>query len=146
MQLKKYVAVGLLAVGAAGAAFAGSADEGARGPGYRVKHHVIGGPDGGPISVEFAAMRNIMAELLSAKTGRTPAEIRTLFEKGGPREAFEQLGLSEDQVRPLFQEARTTFISRATAAGLITAEQAEKLKAAKVEMRHVRRPPDANDE
>jgi hypothetical protein len=96
-------------------------------------------------SVEFAAMHNIMAELLSAKTGKTPAEIAALFDAGGPHEVAEKLNLTHEDMKPLFKEARATLNTRAQAANLITAAQAEKLRAAKVEMRHRRGPGDEGD-
>jgi len=132
MQLKKILAVGLIALGAAGVAFASGDREGGEGKAHRMHGEMR------HASVEFAAMHNIMADLLSAKTGKSVAEIRALFDKSGPHEAFEQLGLSKDEIRPLFKEARQTLITRAAAAGLITAQQAEHLRAAKVEMRHER--------
>lgn len=146
MQLRKWVAVGALALGAlglAGATFA--ADSTAPRAERHVIKHRMHGP-GGHASVEHAAMHNIMAELLSAKTGKTTAEIQALFDKGGPREAFEALGLDDDEMRPLFKEARATLITRAAKAGLITPEQAEKLRKARAEMRMKRMkgpPPEA---
>lgn len=146
MQLSKWVAVGVLALGAAG--LAGTALAGDA-PAPRAERHVIKhrmhGP-GGHVSVEHAAMHNIMAELLSAKTGKTTTEIQALFDKGGPREAFDALGLDDEEVRPLFKEARARLIDRAAKAGLITSEQAEKLRKARAEMRFKRMhgpPPDA---
>lgn len=153
MKFRTMVAVGLLAAGAAGAAGAALAADrgGARdddGGEVRreviVKHHGPGAMR--HASVEFAAMHNIMAELLGAKTGKTPAEIQALFEKGGPHEAFEALGLDEEEVRPLFREARQQLITRAASAGLITAQQAEKLRAARIDMRHKRRHVEDDDE
>jgi hypothetical protein len=145
MKFKTIVAVGLLAAGVAGATLA--ADRVVKEEGDRevrreviVKHRGHRGA-----SVEFTAMHNIMAEMLSAKTGKTTAEIQALFEKGGPHEAFETLGIAEDEVRPMFKEARQQLISRAERAGLITGEQAEKLRTAKIEMRHKRRHGDDDD-
>ena len=153
-MLKQLWVAGLLALGAAGAAVAaddpvverhvikhGAGDE------PTVERHVIrhrGGPMG-HASLEHAAMHNIMAEQLSAKTGKTVAEIQALFDKGGPHQAFEALGIADDDVGPLFQEARRTLITRAAAAGLVTAQQAEKMRSAKVEMRHKRRHADDDE-
>jgi len=137
MLARKILAVGLLALGAAGIAFAAG-----DGPGKRQRGH---GPMG-HASVEFAAMHNIMAELLSAKTGKTPAEITALFDAGGPHAVAEELGLTHEDMKPLLKEARGTLITRAAAAGLITAQQAEKLRAAKVEMRHKDRHDDDDDD
>ena len=136
MQLKKMVAMGLIALGAMGVAYAGGKDE----DGERVEiRHKIHGP--GPhraASLEFAAMHNIMVELLSAKTGKTTAEIDALWEKGGPHSVAETLKLSEDDMKPLFQQAHRTLVDRALAANLITAAQAEQLRQAKIELRHKR--------
>lgn len=145
MKLKNIVVAGLLALGAAGVAIAGSGG----GDGERtVVKHRMHGKGGHPPSVEFAAMHNIMAELLSAKTGKTTAEIQALFEEGGPHGVAEKLGLKDEDIKPLFKEARSTLITRAAAAGLITAQQAEKLRAAKIEMRmrHKRGPGPDHDE
>lgn len=144
MKFRTILAVGLLAAGAAGAAGAALAADRGKDDGDReVRREVIvkhrGGGPMGHASVEFAAMHNIMAELLSAKTGKTAAEIQALFEQGGPHEAFETLGLDEDEVRPLFKAARQQLIARAEKAGLITGAQADKLRTAKIEMRHKRR-------
>jgi hypothetical protein len=145
MKFRTIVAVGLLALGTAGAAQA--ADRVVKDEDREVRREVIVKHRGhGHGSVEFAAMHNIMAELLSAKTGKTTAEIQALFEKGGPFEAFEALGIPEDEARPLFKEARQQLISRAERAGLITGEQAEKLRTAKIEMRHKRRHHDDDHE
>ena len=138
MQFRKVLVAGLLALGAAGgigAAMAAGGDSDAP----RAERHVIKHRMHGAASVEFTAMHNIMAELLSARTGKTTAEIQALFEKGGPHEAFDALGLTREDVQPLFKEARLKLIARATSAGLITSQQAEKLKAAKMEMREKRR-------
>jgi hypothetical protein len=156
-MFRNIVVVGLLALGAAGAAVA--ADDRiverhvvkSGGPGdEQVERRVIkhrGGPGHmGHFSIEHAAMHNIMAEQLSAKTGKTPAEIQALFDKSGPHETFEALGLADEDFGPLFQEARKTLITRAQAAGLITAQQAEKMRAAKIEVRHQRRHDDGDDE
>ena len=137
MKFGKVLAAAVLALGSAGLALAAS-DGGSRGDGERGHSHKMV-HRGGHFSVEHMAMHNIMAEQLSAKSGKTVAEINALFEKGGPHEAFEQLGLDEDEVRPLFKEARLKLIDRSAKAGLITAAQAEKLRSAKFEMRHKRR-------
>ena len=125
MKVKTLVMAGLLALGAAGVAMAGDGEK------RVVKHRVHGGA-----SVEFTAMHNIMAEQLSARTGKTQAEINALFEKGGPHEVAESLGLKKEDMRDLMKEARITLITRAQAANLITAAQADQLRQAKVEMRH----------
>jgi hypothetical protein len=128
MKVKSLVIAGLLALGAA--ATAAVAGDGER---RKVEHRVKGNA-----SVEFTAMRNIIAEQLSAKTGKTQAEITAMFDKGGPHEVAEQLNLKKEDMREVMKEARQTLITRALAAKLITAEQAEKLRAAKIEVRHKR--------
>jgi len=123
MKIKALLAA-MVALGVAGIAMAGDGER------RVVKHKVHGGA-----SVEFVAMHNIMSELLSAKTGKTTAEIQALFDKGGPHEVAETLNLKHEDLQPLFKQARLTYIDRAQAANLITAQQAEKLRTAKVEMR-----------
>lgn len=131
---KKILVAGLVALGAAGLAWAGSDKPR---DGERIeKRHVV--KEFGHASVEFAAMHNIMAELLSAKTGKTQAEIAAMFDKGGPHEVAEELDLKREDMRDLMKEARGTLITRAAAAKLITAEQAEKLRAAKFEVHQKR--------
>lgn len=126
---KKILVAGLVALGAAGLAYAGSDKPR---DGERVqKREVI--KEFGHASVEFAAMHNIMAELLSAKTGKTQTEITAMFDKGGPHAVAEELGLKREDMRDLMKQARGTLITRAAAAKLITAEQAEKLRSAKFE-------------
>jgi hypothetical protein len=147
MLARKMVVAVLLATSVGGLAWAA---DGAK-PDKRVdekrivEKHVVHGPMG-HASVEFAAMHNIMAELLSAKTGKTPAEIAALFDAGGPHEVVDTLNLSEDDMRATFKEARNTLITRAAAANLITSAQAEKLRAAKIEMHHKRVGRDGHDE
>jgi len=136
MQLRKFAAAGLLALGALGTGVALATDDGERVERHVIKHR--GGP-GHMASVEHAAMRNIMVEQLSAKTGKTAGEIQALFEQGGPLQAFETLGVSDEDARAMHQQARQTLIERAERAGLITGAQAEKLKQAKIEIRHKRR-------
>jgi hypothetical protein len=132
MLARNFLVAGLLALGAAGLAYAGSGKGGDDERGARREAH----KSFGHASVEFAAMHNIMAELLSAKTGKTQAEIAAMFDAGGPHDVAEKLNLKREDMKTLMQEARGTLITRAAAAKLITAEQAEKLRAAKVEMRH----------
>lgn len=109
------------------------ADDGASPHGRQVKFVRKLGP-----SVEHAAMQNIMAEALSAKTGRSVAEIKALFADSPPPEVARELGLSETDMKSLFKQSRETLIQRAAAAGLITAEQATELRNAKLpdRMRH----------
>lgn len=140
MNVRKIAVAATLALAAAGAAFAATdtkapADQDRDGP----MHHRMHGM---PFSVERVAMHNIMAELLSAKTGRSQDEIRALFEGNDPRDAIEKLGLSHDDMRALFQQAHLTLIQKAQAAGLITADQAAKLKAAPLPDHHGPRPDD----
>ena len=136
MLARKILAVALVTLGVAGLAFAG--DDGER---RVIKHRVHG-----HASVEFAAMHNIMAEALSAKTGKTQAEIAAMFDAGGPHDVAEKLNLKREDMRALMKEARGTLITRAQAANLITAQQAEKLRQAKVEMRHKRRSHEDEDD
>ena len=139
MLARKMVVAVLLATSVGGLAWAA---DGAK-PDKRVdekrivEKHVVRGPMG-HASVEFAAMHNIMAELLSAKTGKTQAEIAALFDAGGPHDVVETLNLSEEDMRATFKEARNTLITRAAAANLITAQQAETLRQARIEMHHKR--------
>jgi hypothetical protein len=139
MSARKMVVAGLLALCATGLAQA--ADKDKRVEDKRVERvvevHKVKGMR--HASVEFAAMHNIMAELLSAKTGKTPAEIAALFDEGGPHEVAETLGLKKEEMRALMKEARGTLITRAQAANLITTEQAERLRQAKFEVHHKRR-------
>jgi hypothetical protein len=127
MRIRTLVTAGLVALGVAGAAMAGDGEH------RVVKHKMHGGA-----SVEFMAMHNIMAEQLSAKSGKTVAEINALFEKGGPHEVADALGIKHEEMRDLMKQARITLIARAQAANLITAAQAEKLRQAKIEVREKR--------
>lgn len=88
----------------------------------------------GPHSMSLAhvAMRNVVAELAAAKSGKPLAEVRAVFEKSHPHAAMEALGLSEDDMKVLFQQAHTTLVDRAATAGLITPEQAQELRGAKI--------------
>ena len=132
MQSRKILVVtGAVLLAMAGAAFAAGEAKGEP----RVERHVIKhrGPPMGH-SVEHTAMHNIMAELLSAKSGKTAAEIQAMFDSSGP-ETFEQLGVDEKDVPALFKQARGKLIDRAQSANLITAAQADKLRSAKVEMK-----------
>jgi hypothetical protein len=136
MSARKMVVAGLLALCATGLAQASDKDKRVEEKRVVEVHKVKGMRHA---SVEFAAMHNIMAELLSAKTGKTPAEIAALFDEGGPHEVAETLGLKKEEMRALMKEARGTLITRAQAANLITSEQAERLRQAKFEMHHKRR-------
>ena len=120
MYVRSMLVAGLLALGSAGAVFA----EGGSHEGMHHRHPFMGA------SVEHMAMHNIMADLLSAKTGRSPAEIKALFEGADPHEAIEKLGISRDDMHKLMEQAHETLLTRATAAGLITAEQAQKIRSA----------------
>jgi glycerol dehydrogenase-like iron-containing ADH family enzyme len=131
MKAGKILAAALVALVAAGTAFAAAEGKGGECGERHVFKHRVHGPG---FSVEHVAMHNIMSELLSAKTGKTAAEIQAMFDASGP-ETFDKLGLDEDEMAPLFKQARATLINRAAAANLITAAQAEKLRTAKVEMR-----------
>lgn len=145
MSARKMVVAGLLALCATGLAVASDKDK--RVEDKRVERMVEVHKVRGHASVEFAAMHNIMGELLSAKTGKTPAEIAALFDEGGPHAVAEKLGLEKDEMRTIMKEARSTLITRAQAANLITAQQAEKLRVAKVDIhKHKRRGGDDHDE
>jgi hypothetical protein len=136
MKVRSLVAAGTVALAAlATAAFAGDREH------RKVEHRVHGNA-----SVEFTALHNIIAEQLSAKTGKTQAEITAMFDKGGPHEVAEQLNLKKEDMREVMKEARQTLITRAQAAKLITAEQAEKLRTAKIEMKHKRMHKDKDGE
>ena len=135
MKLTTLVTAGLVALGIASVAMAGDGE-------HRVaKHKMHGGA-----SVEFVAMHNIMTEQLSAKTGKTVAEINALFEKGGPHEVADTLGLKREEMRDLLKQARATLITRAQAANLITAAQADKLRQARIEMHEKRMHEDGEDD
>lgn len=127
MYVRSILAASLLALGAAGA-LAASKPAPPDVPQGHGMHH--GGMHGMRFSVERVAMHNIMAELISQKTGRPVAEVRALFENGDPREALDKLGLSHDEVHAMMKTAHSQFIDKAAAAGLITADQAAKLHAA----------------
>lgn len=118
MFIRSILAAGLLALGAAGVVSA----EGDAGHGMHHRHAFMGA------SVEHMAMHNIMADLLSAKTGRSQAEIRALFEGSNPHDAIAKLGVSRDDMHALMKQAHDTLITKATAAGLITADQAQKIR------------------
>ena len=138
MVLKRVLVVAGLVLGMAGMALAAN-DHGPGGDGAEhdrvVKHRMHGGP-----GLEHMALRNIMAELLSARTGKSAGEIQALFESNGPHEAFDQLGISDEDHRALFKQAHTTLVNRMAAANLITPQQAEKARSAKIEMRVHRGP------
>lgn len=127
MKIGKLVTTALFALSISGITLAAtSGPQGAPGAQGERSHrgHMMG-----RFSVEHVAMHNIMAELLSQKTGRSVAEIKALFENSeDPRAAVDKLGLSHDDMRALFQQAHQTFITKAEAAGLITAEQAKQLR------------------
>jgi hypothetical protein len=146
MAMKNILAAGLIAASVVGAAFAAgdrgdrqgerSGDDHARHMHGAMRH----------ASVEMTAMHNILADLLSAKTGKSAGEVKALFEKSdNPHEAMESLGLSRDDMRTLHDQARAKLIDKAATAGLITAEQATQLRAAKLP-RHGPRPPRDDDE
>lgn len=126
MVARRILLAGLFAAGAAGLALA--APDADRRDGATVRHHhIVHGA--GHASIERAAMQNILAELLSEKTGRPAAEIAAMFGDGPPHEALEQLGIAGDQMPPLFQQAHAMLIKKAAAAGLITATQAAEIEA-----------------
>lgn len=145
MLARKMVVAVLLATGVAGLAYAADSAKTDKRVEKRIVEHRVRG-EMGHASVEFAAMHNIMAELLSAKTGKTTAEIAALFDAGGPHEVMESLNLGDEDMRAAFKEARATLITRAAAANLITAAQADRLRAAKVDMHHKRRVIEKDDE
>lgn len=129
MFIRSILVAGLMALGAAGALAASDArpepqahDEGF----HRGGHHGAG------LSVEHAAMHNLMASLIANTTGRSEAEIRALFASGDPRDAAQKLGLSRDDMHGLMKQARGQLIDKAAAAGLITADQAAELRAAQM--------------
>lgn len=127
MQRHTLLAAGLLAMAAGGAFAADKAPrtdaDGARHEQMHKRHHRFGP------SVEHAAMHNIMAGLIASKTGRSEAEVRKLFEDNGPREAIDKLGLSRDDLRALREQAHEQLVKKAAEAGLITAEQAARIRA-----------------
>ncbi|MFP5304544.1 MAG: hypothetical protein ACLGI7_01810 [Gammaproteobacteria bacterium] len=94
-------------------------------------------------SLEHMAIANAMAAELSARTGRSAEEISALFKDGGPRKVAEELGLEREQMKDAMQAARSKVIAQATAAGLISAEQAEALARARA---HGRPPVDDDGE
>lgn len=134
MTSRLILAAALFAFGAAGVYAASTNDKAPGASGGDVHGHMHRGME---FSVERVAMHNIMAELMSAKTGRSQEEIRQLFESSAnPHDAVEKLGLSHDDMRALFQQAHLTLIQKAQSAGLITADQAAKLKAAPLPDHH----------
>lgn len=82
-----------------------------------------------PASVEQMAMQNLLAASLAQSTGRDAAEIGSLLAQSRPPEVAQQLGIDSDAMLAAMKAARATLIERSLAAGLITAEQAETLKA-----------------
>jgi len=78
-------------------------------------------------SVERLAMQNILAEKLAQSTGRDVNEIRALFAQARPGKATEELGLDRQAMGEAMKAARSTYIERSLAAGLITPEQAQEL-------------------
>lgn len=145
MKIQRVLAGVLAAASLLGGTAAMAADDGSTPRGRQVKFVHKMGP-----SVEHAALHNIMADALSARTGRSAAEIKALFEDSPPPEVASKLGLSEADMKSLFKQSRETLIQRAAAAGLITAEQATELRNAKMpdRMRHGPHelPPLENDE
>jgi hypothetical protein len=136
MRIRNVVIGAALAVSLIGGAPAIAADDDATPRGHHVKFVHRMGP-----SVEHAAMQNIVADALSAKTGRSAVEIKTMLEDDPPHEVAKDLGLSEADMKGLFKQSRETLIQRASAAGLITAEQAAELrKAAPMHDRMYKRP------
>ena len=123
MKLRTLLSTSLLALIVGGGGPAAAEDAGRPHREHIVRHI-------GRVSVERAAMRNILAEQLSARTGRSAAEIADMFESAPPPEAARQLGLSEADMKAVIDQARTALIQRATAAGLITPEQAEQIRMA----------------
>lgn len=144
MKATKILAAMGLALGVAGAALAERGEHGSHGEhGDRmVKRHFVRHH-----GVEMAAMHNIMAELISARTGKSVGEVQAAFEDGHPHEAFEKLGLSEDDARALRKQAREKLVVKAQAAGLITSAQAEKIRSQPepkmLRVPHPPAPPDA---
>ena len=141
MLARKVIVAGLIALGASGIALAAEKDKRVDEKRVVEIHKVRG-----HASVEFAAMHNIMAELLAGKTGKTQAEIAAMFDEGGPHEVAEELGMKKEDMRAVMKEARGTLITRAQAAKLITAEQAERLRKAKMEIHHKRSHDDDEDD
>ena len=126
MKVRNVMVAGLLALGAAGLAYAAT-DNAGPDDGVQQMHRMHHMRGMARASVEVAAMHNILAEELSARTGKTTEEIKALFEKSNPHDAMQQLGLTHDDMRPLMEQAHATLIDRAAAAGLITADQAKRL-------------------
>ena len=88
---------------------------------FHHRHHRFGG------GVEGAAMRNLVTQALSERTGRSAAEIQALAKEAGPRGLAEKLGLDRDAMRQIFVSAHQQLVQKSLAAGLITAEQADRL-------------------
>ena len=132
MHFRSIPAAGLRAGGTAGALAASQTAPPPDAMAGHGKHHEGMHHGGMRFSVEHVAMHNIMAELISQKTGRSVAEVRGLFENGDPRAAFDKLGLSRDDVHAMMKTAHGQLIDKAAAAGLITADQAATLHAAPI--------------
>lgn len=80
------------------------------------------------LTIEGMALQNILAELISARTGHPPARVREALREQYSHESLESLGLSAADMRVLFEQAHATLVDRVAAANLITAEQAARVR------------------
>lgn len=122
--MKKHLIPILLLSGVALAGAAVAADQGKykQGPGKRGAEHTARAA-----SIERLAVQNLLAENLAQSTGRDVNEIKALFAQGHPGKAAEELGLDRAAMGEAMKAARSTYIERSLAAGLITQEQAQEL-------------------
>ncbi|MBW7930050.1 MAG: hypothetical protein H3C57_01930 [Gammaproteobacteria bacterium] len=122
--MKKHLIPILLLSGVALAGTAVAADQGKyrQGNGKRGAEHTARAA-----SVERLAMQNLLAENLAQSTGRDVNEIKALFAQGHPGKVAADLGLDRAAMGKAMEAARSTYIQRSLAAGLITSEQAQEL-------------------
>lgn len=79
-------------------------------------------------SIERAAMHRLLVEELARRSGRPVTEIQSLFKDAGPREVARELGLDRDVMHEAMTAARKTLIQRMQTAGLLDAQEAERLR------------------
>lgn len=134
MSFRKLATASLLALTALTAAAAtttsttSTATPPASADGQPSRHgHPWGAP---PVSLERFAMENAMVEKLSQQSGKSPADVQALLDKQPPPEVAKSLGIDEATAKTLLDSARQSVIQKAADAQLITAAQAEQLKAA----------------
>ena len=71
-------------------------------------------------------MHQYMFEALAEQLGLTPEELQTRLDAGQtPYQIAKDKGLSDDQIRELFEKAHDAALAKAVEAGLLTQEQAD---------------------